>query len=192
MDFTQLWNRQIEDTDYKWYVLSVVSWQEQFVAKNLKEAIKKNWLSNQIQEVFLPIIKTITISSSWEKKIKEKKLHPGYVYVKSVMNDKIWYFLRNSPNVRLIIWSEIYPTPVSDEEMNKIIEQVKKSEERTEMDVPYKIWDKVKLKEEELWGIEWEIIEIDKWTWNVKVRARLMWRETIVTVWFDKIEKLVI
>jgi len=33
--------KQIEDNEYKWYVLSVVSGQEQMVVKNLKERIKK-------------------------------------------------------------------------------------------------------------------------------------------------------
>jgi transcription antitermination factor NusG len=54
------------------------------------------------------------------------------------MNDKIWYVLRNTPGVRLIIGSEIYPTPVDDKEMEKIINQVKESEERLELDIPYK------------------------------------------------------
>ena len=190
-NFVSTANKQIEDSNYRWYVLSVVSGQEPVVVKNLQETIKKNNLQNQVEEIFLPEIKTVTITKNWEKKVTTKKLHPGYVYVKSMMNDKIWYVLRNTPGVRLIIWSEIYPTPVSDEEMKKIIDQVKQSEERLEMDVPYKIWDKVKLKEEELWGIEWEIVDINKDTWEVKIKATLMWRETIVNVGFDKIKKIV-
>ena len=183
-------NKQIEDTNFRWYVLSVVSWQEPVVVKNLWETIKKNNLQSQVEEVFFPELKKVTISKSWEKKVTSKKLHPGYVYVKSMMNDKIWYVLRNTPGVRLIIGSEIYPTPVSDDEMNKIIEQVKKSEERLEMDVPYQIWDKVKLKDSELWGIEWEIIDINKDSGEVKIKTQLMWRETIVNVGFDKIDKI--
>jgi transcriptional antiterminator NusG len=31
------------------------------------------------------------------KVIKEKKLFPGYVFIKSEMNDKIWYVVRNTP-----------------------------------------------------------------------------------------------
>ena len=183
-------NKQIEDTNYRWYVLSVVSWQEPLVVKNLQETIKKNNLQHQIEEIFFPVIKKVTITKDWEKKIKEKKLHPGYVYVKSMMNDKVWYVLRNTPGVRLIIGSEIYPTPVSDEEIKKIMDQVKKSEERLEMEVPYKVWDKVKLKGEELWGIEGEILEVNSETWEVKIKTKLMWRETILNTTFDKIDSI--
>ena len=182
-------NKQIEDTDFKRYVLSVVSWQEPVVVTNLHETIKKNNLQDQVEEIFFPEIKTSSITKSWEKKVTIKKLHPGYVYVKSMMNDKIWYILRNTPWVRLIIGSEIYPTPIDDKEMDVIIEKIKFSDERAELEIPYKVWDKVKLKSSELGGIEWEIIEINTDSWEVKVKTQLMWRETIVNVWYEKIEK---
>ena len=184
-------NKQIEDTNFKWYVLSVVSWQEPMVVKNLHETVKKNNLTNQVEEIFFPEVTSVTLSKKWEKKVTKKKLHPGYIYVKSMMNDKIWYVLRNTPGVRLIIGSDIFPTPVKDEEMNKIIEQVKASEERVDLDIPYMVWDKVKLKSDELWGIEWEIIWINPEDWTIQVKASLMWRETTVNVGFDKIEKIV-
>ena len=185
-------NKQIEDTNFRWYVLSVVSWQEGIVVKNLRERIKKNNLQSQVEEIFFPEIKAVTLKKNWEKKIVTKKLHPGYIYVKSMMNDRIWYVLRNTPWVRLIIGSEIYPTPVSDEEMNKIMDQVKASEERMQLDIPYKVGDKVKLKAEELGGIEWEIVNINKENWEIKIKTKLMWRNTIISVWVDKIEKLIL
>ena len=189
---TVVWsNKQIEDSNFRWYVLSVVSGQEAMVEKNLHETVKKNNLQNQVEEIFFPEIKTVSLTKNGEKKVTTKKLHPGYIYVKSMMNDKIWYVLRNTPGVRLIIGSDIYPTPVNDDEMNKIIEQVKKSEERLDMDIPYQVWDKVKLKADELGGIEWEITDIDTENGVITVRSSLMWRETVVNVWFDKIEKIV-
>ncbi len=188
---TVLSNKQIEDTQFRWYVLSIVSWQEDLVVQNLEETVKKNNLQNQVEEIFFPEIKTASINKAWEKKINTKKLHPGYVYVKSMMNDKIWYILRNTPWVRLIIGSEIYPTPVGEEEMNKIIETVKNADERVEMNIPYKKGDIVKLKSDELWGIEWKVIDINEESWEIKVTTNLMWRETTVNVWVNKIEKIV-
>ena len=191
MSNTALSNKQIEDTNFKWYVLSIVSWQESIVLENLKETIKKNNLQNQVDKIFFPEIKTAKINKDWEKKITTKKLHPGYMYVRSMMNDKIWYVLRNTPWVRLVIGSEIYPTPVEEKEMEKILQSVKESNERTKMDIPYKKWDLVKLKSDELWGIEWKIIDINKETWEIQIQTELMWRKTTVNVWVNKIEKIV-
>jgi transcription antitermination factor NusG len=61
MNFTASANKQIEDTNYKRYVLSVVSGQEPIVVKNLQETVKKNNIQNQVEEVFFPVIKTVTI-----------------------------------------------------------------------------------------------------------------------------------
>jgi len=191
MSNTVLSNKQIEDTSFKWYVLSIVSWQENIVVQNIKETIKKNNLQNQVENIFFPEIKTASINKNWEKKITNKKLHPGYIYVKSMMNDKIWYILRNTPWVRLIIGSEIYPTPVEEKEMEKIIQTVKESEERTKMNIPYKKWDIVKLKSGELWGIEWKIININEETWEIQIQTDLMWRKTTINAWVNKIEKIV-
>jgi len=55
-------NKQIEDTNYRRYVLSVVSGQEPLVVKNLQETIKKNNLQNQIEEIFFPVIKKVIIT----------------------------------------------------------------------------------------------------------------------------------
>jgi len=188
---TVLSNKQIEDTSFRWYVLSVVSWQENIIVQNLKETIKKNNLQKQVEEIFFPEIKTAKIDKDSTKKITSKKLHPGYVYVKSMMNDKIWYVLRNTPWVRLIIGSEIYPTPVEEKEMEKILNTVKDSEERATMEIPYKKWDNVKLKSKELWGIEWKVININKETWEIQIQTSLMWRKTTINVWVNKIEKII-
>lgn len=191
MSNTILSNKQIEDTNFKRYVLSIVSWQENLVVQNLQETISKNKLTNQVEEIFFPEIKTVSIKQNWERKISSKKLHPWYIYVKSMMNDKIWYILRNTPWVRLIIGSEIYPTAVDEKEMDAIIAKVKESEERMELDIPYKNWDRVKLKSSEMWWIEWKIININKDTWELQVETNLMWRQTIVNISADKIEKVV-
>jgi transcription antitermination factor NusG len=57
-------NKQIEDTNFRWYVLSVVSGQEPVVVKNLQETIKKNNLSSQVEEIFFPEIKSVSLTKS--------------------------------------------------------------------------------------------------------------------------------
>lgn len=81
-----------------------------------------------------------------EKVIKQKKLYPGYVFIKSRMNDKIWYIIRNTPGIRLIVGADTHPIPVSDEEFKRIVDQIEKSKERSSMNIPYKEGDLVVLK----------------------------------------------
>ena len=62
------------------------------------------------------------------------------------MNDKIWYVVRNTPGVRLIVGAETRPIPLTDDEYEKILQQIQKSQERSELKIPYKEGDVVLLK----------------------------------------------
>ena len=48
--------RQIEDNSYRWYVLSVVSGQEELVIENLKERIKKQNLEDAVNDFMSPMV----------------------------------------------------------------------------------------------------------------------------------------
>ena len=48
--------KQIQDNTFRWYVLSVVSGQEQLVIDNMKERIQKQWLSEDVVDYLSPIV----------------------------------------------------------------------------------------------------------------------------------------
>jgi transcriptional antiterminator NusG len=81
-----------------------------------------------------------------EKIIKQKKLYPGYVFIKSKMNDKIWYVIRNTPGIRLIVGADTHPIPVTEAEYQRMVQQIEQSKERSSMNIPYKTGDLVVLK----------------------------------------------
>jgi transcriptional antiterminator NusG len=89
-----------------------------------------------------------------EKITKTRKLYPGYVFIKSKMNDKIWYIIRNTPGVRLIVGAETRPIPLTDDEYMKIIEQIEKSKERGGMVMAFSPGDLVLLKTGDFKGMK--------------------------------------
>jgi len=179
--------KQIEDNSFRRYVLSVVSWQESLVIENLRERVNKQWLSQDVIDYIFPMVNE-TSMKKWEKVIKQRKLYPWYVFIRSKMNDKIWYVVRNTPWVRLIVWAETRPVPLTDLEYNAMMEQILKSQERSELIIPYKKWDVVLLK---TWDFKWmkgSIRDIDWEKWTVIVNIEMLWRLTPVVVDVDKIE----
>lgn len=179
--------KQIQDDSFKWYVLSVVSWQEQLVIDNMKERVQKQWLSEDVVDYLSPMVNEYSMKK-WEKVTKQKKLFPWYVFVKSRMNDKIWYIIRNTPGVRLIVWAETRPVPLTDAEYEDIISQIKKSQERSDLQIPYKVWDVVMLKTGDFKWVKWNIKTIDHDKGAVIVNIEMMGRLTPVVVDADKIE----
>ena len=179
--------KQIQDNTFRWYVLSVVSGQEQLVIDNMKERIQKQWLSEDVVDYLSPIVNEYSMRK-WEKITKQKKLYPGYVFIKSRMNDKIWYIVRNTPGVRLIVWAETRPIPLTDQEYEDMINHIKKSEERSSLKIPYKEWDVVMLKYWDFKWMKWNIKTIDHDKWTVVVNIEMLGRLTPVAVDADKIE----
>lgn len=181
--------KQIEDVNHRWYTLSVISWQESLVVQNLQERVKKQSLWEDIIDYLVPIVPEIYYRS-WKKIYKQRKLYPGYVFIKTKMNDKIWYIIRNTPWVRLIVWAEITPIPLTDKEYNEIIEQIKEKTQRAESVVPFKEWDVVNVKDWEFKWMKWKVTQIDREKWFLFVNIEILWRNTPIMLPFEKIEKI--
>ena len=186
-DTTSEIKKQREDRNYKWYVLSVTSWQEALVIENLQERVNKQGLADDVVDYLCPMVSEASIKKG-EKIVKQKKLYPGYVFFKSRMNDKIWYVVRNTPGVRLIVGAETKPIPLSDQEYQQIMDQIAQSQERSELKVPYKVGDIVLLKQWDFKGMKWNIKEVDSEKGVVVVSVEMLWRLTPVAVAIDQIE----
>ena len=180
--------KQIEDRSFRRYVLSVNSGQEDLVLENLKERVARQGLQEDVIEILNPKVNEISMNKKWEKVIKQKRLYPGYLFFKSRMNDKIWYVIRNTPWVRLIVWADTHPVPLTDDEFNQMMQQVKNSEDIVDIKIPFKKWDFVKIKSWELKWTEWKIIAIDSEKWLVTVSVEWLGQMTPITVWMDTVE----
>ena len=179
--------KQIEDHDLKRYVLSVVSGQEAMVIENLIERVKKQWLQDDIVDYYYPVAQEKRVGKT-KTSIREKKLYPGYVFVRSKMDDKIWYVIRNTPGVRLIVGADTHPVPVTDQELADIKQQVADQNQRMTRAVPYKIGDVVELKDGSFEGATWPIQEIDEENESVVVSIEMLGRMTPVVISFDKVQ----
>lgn len=179
--------KQVFDDNYKRYVLSVVSGQETIVIENLKERIKKQNLNDDVVDFMVPMVNESSIKKG-QKIVKQKLLYPGYVFIKSKMNDKIWYVIRNTPSVRLIVGAETRPIPLTDEEYEKMMQQIQKSQERSELYIPFKEGDVVVLKTGDFKGMKWVLRGIDSEKWHAIVNIEMLGRLTPVMIDLDKIE----
>lgn len=180
--------KQIEDRTFRRYVLSVNSGQEELVLENLKERVARQWLQEDVIELLNPKVNEVSVSKKWEKVVKQKRLYPGYLFFKSRMNDKIWYVIRNTPWVRLIVWADTHPVPLTDDEFNKMMQQVQASEDSSDIRVPFKKWDLVLIKSWDLKGTKWTVLSVDSEKWLITVSVEWLGQLTPTTVWMDTVE----
>ena len=102
--------------DAKWYVVHTYSGYENKVKANIEKTVENRNLHDQILEVIVPLETVVEIKDG-SKKAAQKKMFPGYVLVKMVMNDDTWYVVRNTRGVTGFVGPGSKPVPLTEEEM---------------------------------------------------------------------------
>ena len=82
----------------KWYVAHTYSGYENNVRVNILKTVENRNLQDQIFDVLVPVETVVEVNNGKPKTV-ERKIFPGYVFVKMVMNDDSWYVVRNTRGV---------------------------------------------------------------------------------------------
>lgn len=179
--------KQIEDNQFRRYVLSVTAGQESLVIENLQERVNKQGLNEDVVDFLSPMVSEASMKKG-EKVVRQKKLYPGYVFFKSKMNDKIWYVVRNTPGVRLIVGAETKPIPLTDAEYQQMMSQIAQAQERAELVVPFQVDELVRIKDGEFKNLTGKIKDLNPEGSIAVVNVEVLGRLTPVTIAMDKIE----
>jgi len=106
-----------------WYVIHTYSGYESKVKASIDEQVREKGLEDKICQVIIPTEDVLEVRKG-KKKITERKFYPGYVFVEMMMDEETWYFIKNIPKVTGFIGGHNEPTPVSEQEMKELIEQI--------------------------------------------------------------------
>ena len=100
----------------KWYVVHTYSGYENKVKLDLEKSIINRNLQDQIMEVSVPIEQVVEVRNGTKKTV-DRKLFPGYVLVRMIMNDDTWYVVRNTRGVTGFVGPGSKPVPLTEDEM---------------------------------------------------------------------------
>ena len=101
--------------DARWYVVHTYSGYENKVKEDLEKTIENRNLQDLILEVKYPTEQVTELKEGSKKpKTVLRKVYPGYVMVKMVMNDNTWYIVRNTRGVTGFVGPEAsrFPSPM--------------------------------------------------------------------------------
>ena len=92
--------------------------------KIIKEEAEKAKVSDKIEEIIVPT-HDVTEVKRGKRVQRKKKYFPGYVLIKSEMDNNIYHMIKNIKKVSGFLGSKGMPIPVSDKEIEKILGQIK-------------------------------------------------------------------
>lgn len=167
----------------QWYVIHTYSGYENKVASNLEKTVENRQLGDLIQEIKVPMETVIEIKDNKKREV-DRKIFPGYVLVKMVLNDETWYIVRNIRGCTGFVGSATKPVPLTEEEVVKL--GIKSSN----IEVSYSVGDSVRIVNGPLEDFVGVVENIDKEKNCVKLTVSMFGRETPVELKLTQVESI--
>ena len=171
------------DQEAKWYVVHTYSGYENKVAADLMTTAENRNLQDQIFDVLVPVETVVEVNNGKPKTV-ERKIFPGYVFVKMVYTDETWYVVRNIRGCTGFVGPGSKPVPLTDAEVYRM------GVETRSVKVNYSVGDSVRIIDGPLDDFVGVVEEIDPDKNYVRVIVSMFGRETPVELELGQAELL--
>jgi len=175
-----------DESGAQWFVVHSYSGMENKVKKNIEHRAESMGMTERILEVVVPTETEIEIRNGVRREV-ERRVFPGYILVRMIMDEDSWYVVRNSPGVTGFVGMGTKPTPLSSEEVDKIMRRIESDAPR--MKVSFQVGEHVRIMSGPFAEFSGIVDEIDADKGKAKVLVSFFNRETPVEVDFLQLIK---
>ena len=171
-----------------WYIIQSHSSFENKVAQEIKEEATKANISDKIEEIIVPT-HDITEVKRGKRVQRKKKYFPGYVLLKSEMDNKIYHMIKSLKKVSGFLGTKGTPVPVSEKEIEKILGQIKDGVVQPKSGIEYNVGEKVQVIDGPFASFSGLVEDIDEEKLRLKVSVSIFGRPTPVDLEYSQVEK---
>ena len=169
-----------EQIEMDWYILKVQSNRENTICDALRRRVAVAGLDEYFAEILVPT-EDIAEFKNGKKKIVKRKLWPGYIVANMCINDDTWFLVRETSGIGDFTGSQGKPTPMERHEVERIVKSAHPDDEDAEQiktEIPFKIGDRVRIKEGTFENFEGDVEGIDEANGRVTVMINIFGRST--------------
>ena len=178
---------EIATDNRKWYVVHCYSGYENKVKRNLEQRITTMDMESHIFQVVVPTEEEIEVREG-KRRTYQRRVFPGYILVEMVLTDESWDVVRNTPGVTGFVGMCNKPTPLRDEEVQRIIKRMEA--EAPKIKVTFKQGQKVRIIQGPFADFIGSVDDINMEKGKVRVMVSFFGRETPVELDFLQVEKV--
>ena len=173
----------------KWYIVHTYSGFEKKVAESLQQRVQAYGLQAEIGEVLIPTEDVVEMRAG-KKVVSSKRFFPGYILVEMNMTDNAWHVVKNTPKVTGFVGAGAKPTPLTKDEVEQILTQVRTAAEKPKPKYTFDKGDDVRINEGPFSGFNGKVDEVNHEKNTLKVMVTIFGRSTPVELDFLQVEKL--
>ena len=184
----------IPPPNQQWFVVHVLSGQEQKVAKRIRALTEREELKDKIYEVLVPT-EMVSEVRRGKKTETKRKFYPGYIIVNmnlltednSLVEDT-WYFIKEMEGVIGFAGTKDRPIPMRQREVESMLAQIKEREDSVRPAISFEVGDTVKVADGPFESQNGVVEEIDEEKGKLRVAVTIFGRSTPVELEFWQVE----
>ncbi len=174
----------------RWFVVHAYSGMEKAVERNLRERIDRSGMQTKFGRILVPTEEVVEMKNG-KKAVTERRFFPGYVLVEMLMDDESWHLVKNTSKVTGFVGgAKNRPTPISEDEVMKIVNQMQEGIEKPRPKVEWEVGEVVRVKEGPFTDFNASIEEVNYDKNKLRVSVTIFGRATPVELDFHQVEKV--
>ena len=167
----------------KWYVVHTYSGHENKVKVNIEKLVESRGMQDLILDVVVPTEDRVEIKNG-QRKIKTKKMFPGYVLVKMIVTNESWYLVRNTQGVTGFVGHGSNPVPLTLEEVRRM------GIEKIYIDLDIHVGDTIKVINGPFENFMGSVLEVNPEKQTLRAKVSMFGRDTPVELDYAQVDKL--
>ena len=171
------------DGEAKWYVVHTYSGHENKVKVNIEKLVESRGMQNRVLDVIVPTEERVEIRNG-QRKLKTKKMFPGYVLVKMIVTNESWYLVRNTQGVTGFVGHGSDPVPLTLEEVRRM------GIEKVYIDLDINVGDTIKVINGPFENFMGTVEEVNPEKQTLRAKVSMFGRDTPVELDFAQVDKL--
>ena len=172
----------------QWYIIHTYSGFENKVKQSLRQRADAYGMGDKIGEILVPTEEVMEVRDGKKISVK-RKFFPGYVLVNMEMSDEAWHVVRSTPKVTGFVGGGLRPVPMTQEEVDRILNQVHVTKEKPKPKMDYRVGESVKITDGPFSNFVGVVEEVNEYRATLKVMVSIFGRSTPVELEFHQVKR---
>jgi transcription termination/antitermination protein NusG len=171
----------------KWFVVHTLTGHEQKIRKVLDKVVKEKNMESQFGRVVIPIENLVKVKKG-KRVVEEKRLYPGYIVIEMEPTDEALRLVNSVSGVTHFLGSKNKPSPLSEEEVKALLNQVEESKNKVVTKIPFTKGERVTVIDGPFTDFIGTVEEVFPEREKVKVMVVIFGRPTPIELGFHQLK----
>ena len=174
---------------HKWYAIQTYAGSEKSVKNAIQTIFQQLGIEEKLKDILVPTEDVIEVKNG-EKKITERSLYPGYVFANIDLDTDTWHRIQSLPKVSRFIGESKKPTPLSEKDINLIIEKTERKA-APKPKISFEVGESVRITEGPFANFTGVVEEYDMVHGTLRLNVSIFGRSTPVEILYSQVEKII-